>query len=248
MLPCRPVQYCAILCDVMQAAIGCANHSRMAPASPGIRPLAALAYLPFGSTVLWLPCYAIFSSLPFQLELLKIGLVATVLLACSPTVCAGSAGLLAGYAALDAALRSAWRHLGPSGAGIASLPSVLAAAATCAPLAPEHRSMGGSTDAAPASCTASPQELVTLCVQYQTALLLAAFMATAWTVHSTQRHMRLRFLVRTAAAGGQHGPTTRLSAAASTELIGPQPDSGFDFLCLGVPAALCVLFAVSMSW
>lgn len=228
----------------------------MAPASPAIGPLAALAYLPFGSNALWLVCYATFSALPFHLELLKTGLVATVLLACSPAVCAGSAGLLVGYAALDARLRAAWRLVGPTGGGIATLPSVLAAAATCAPIAGDERCVGcangsahcggaGASSPVPAD---APQALVMLCVQYQTALILAVFLGTAWCVHSMQRRMRTRFLLRTAAAAGGSAREARLSAAASTELLGPQPDSGLDFLCLGVPAALCVLFAVSVSW
>lgn len=210
----------------------------MAPAHDGMGHLASLVYLPFGSTALWLPCYAAFSALPFHLELVKAGLVTTVLLACSPAMCAGSAGLLGGYAALHAALRCVWRRLGPAAARILSPPSVLAAGAACVQVAAAEQRASAATT--PASAR--------LCVQYQTVLVLAVFLATTWWVHRTQRRMRARFLWRTAAGTDGTGPGAHLAAAAVAEMVGPQPDSALDFLCLGVPAALCVLFAVSLSW
>ncbi|KAL4457522.1 hypothetical protein ABPG75_012387 [Micractinium tetrahymenae] len=247
--PAGPMQCGAILCDVLQAAIGCANHTRMAPAHPGIGPLASLAYLPFGSTALWLPCYAAFSALPFHLELVKTGLVTTVLLASSPSMCAASVGLPLGYSTLHAALRAVWRRLGAAAASIVTLPAALDAA-TCGPLAAQEQGMTGADRSivGDAIGEAARPAASAVCVQYQTLLLLTVFLATAWAVHRTQRRMRTRFLLCTAAAAGSSGPAASLSAAAAAELVGPQPDSSLDFLCLGVPAALCVLFAVSLSW
>lgn len=47
----------------------------MAPSHTGGQPAAAVVYLPYGSTALWLLCYAAFSMLPFHMLLLQQSLV-----------------------------------------------------------------------------------------------------------------------------------------------------------------------------
>lgn len=61
----------AIATDVVQAAIGSLHHRHMAPSHASNSPAASLAYLAYGSTVLWLYCYSLFSFLPFRLQLLQ---------------------------------------------------------------------------------------------------------------------------------------------------------------------------------
>lgn len=65
----------AMATEVLQATIGVINHRHMAPSHAGAQPAAALIYLPYGTTFLWMLCYSAFSTLPFDLLLMQQALV-----------------------------------------------------------------------------------------------------------------------------------------------------------------------------
>ncbi|PRW56290.1 CHY zinc finger [Chlorella sorokiniana] len=102
-------RWAALGTEVLQATIGVINHRHMAPSHAGGQPAAAMVYLPYGNTALWLHCYGAFSLLPFNLLLVQQVLVAMVLLAGSGSMCQESAGLRTGYAALHSLLQRAWQ-------------------------------------------------------------------------------------------------------------------------------------------
>lgn len=207
--PCRsPLRYASVLTDVVQAAIGCANHHRTAPSHHGIGPMAAVAYLPFGSTALWMYCYTAFSFLPFHLELLKAGLVCTVLVVNSSSLCRRSPGLLAGYAALRSVFLGVLRQLHAMVPLAALRPaSVLPAMASIADSTPPAEQLASSASCSsrwhfwPPPCQPAQQcppgdARQAVCVQSQLVVVLLAFVGSTWAVHHSQLQARLHFLHR----------------------------------------------------
>jgi hypothetical protein len=240
-----------VLANVLQAAIGCMNHRYMAPSRPGIHPAASLAYLPFGSTAMWLHCYTALSFLPFPLELLKAALCCMVLVASSPHLCGTSWGLRAGYATLHAGLARPVRH----GARqmLAALRPALDAAAAVA------RACGATCEklAAAAAAGASQHDTDTaVCLQYQTpVLLLLGFVGATWVVHRAERRLRTDFLRSCCERGekeqraappqgpGRQQPLQRaaLQAAAAQELAAPLPSDLEFLICFALPGIFCIL-------
>lgn len=77
--PCHPPNRLAhwgtLATEVLQATIGVINHCYMAPSHVGGQPAAAVVYLFYGSTALWMHGYSAFSVLPFHLLLAQQSLV-----------------------------------------------------------------------------------------------------------------------------------------------------------------------------
>lgn len=73
--PNRLAHWGTLATEVLQATIGVINHRHMAPSHVGGQPAAAVVYLFYGSTALWMHGYSAFSMLPFHLLLAQQSLV-----------------------------------------------------------------------------------------------------------------------------------------------------------------------------
>lgn len=238
-----------VLTEVLQAAIGGFLHRHMAISHAGIRPGASLVYLSYGSTVLWLHCYALFSWLPFRLLLVQQGAAAAVLLAWSPSMCASSPGLQVGYRTLHGLLPRRLK------VWVARLCLGFWQPAACAAVP----ALGTAGAGGAAALAAAADSDVALCMHYQpTALLLFGFIASTWLAWCGEVRQRTGFLQRTllrqqpgeegrrAASAGDEQACLRREAAA--ELAAGVP-SGWDFFMFyAAPILVCLFLVERCLW